>query len=178
MVCAEHGLIDRLAGLVYSERATIAAELCHRDASLGQGDYDQCALLPLAARGDLEAQRHAAVMAAAKLHMPEAFLPGFDPVPTVLEAVSFARLAAAQGDGDDRARVATLLSLAATFTRDGDYAAEALAWLELLADEGHEFADVMIADEAGNEPREVLAAAKEIHAAFVRFGVGESGEND
>jgi hypothetical protein len=47
---------------------------------------------------------------------------------------------------------------------------------ELLADEGHEFADLMIADEAGNEPPEVLSSAKEIHAAFVRFGVGANNE--
>lgn len=176
MVCVEHGLIDRLAGLVYSERATLAAEVCRLDGSLGAGDFDHCALIPLAARGDLEAQRHLAILAAASLHVPEAQSPTFDPVPAALEAASFARLAAAQGNDDDRARAVTLLSLAAVLTHNHGYAAEALAWLELLADEGHALADQMMADEAGNEPADVLAAAKDLHAAFVRFGVGASKE--
>jgi hypothetical protein len=171
MVCAERGILDRLAGVIQNGRQDFLAELKAREASLGAGEFDHLALLPLAARGDVEAMRHLAVMALVKLNEGCA-----NPETLLLEAVSFQRLAAVVGDGGDRVRLVSVLALTALVTGDASYSAEALAWLEMLAGRGHEFIDESLANEAGNEPPEVLAAAKEIHAAFVRFGVGQDRE--
>lgn len=179
MVCAEEGLVDRLGGHFVRQRAMYEGELQRLNASLGLGQNDHCALLLPAAKGDLEAQRHLTLFCAVKANRDIADTSGaYSPslVPSLIEAVLFARLAAVQGEEHDRTMLVYLLSLAAVFSGDADYAAEALAWIELAAEQGDELADQAMAREVGNEPPAVLTAAKDIHAAFVRHGVGVSRE--
>lgn len=176
-VCAEEGLVDRLASMFHSRRWQYEAELQRLDADLGSGLNDHCVLLAPAAKGDVAAQRHLALIAAVQSLRSIAALPSdqpSSPIPSLVEAVVFARLAAAHGEECDRTLLIFLLSLAAIFAGEADYAAEALAWIEVAADQGDELADQAIAREVGNEPAEVLATAKDIHAAFVRHGVGMS----
>jgi hypothetical protein len=176
MVCVENGILDRLASVVHVGREDFCAELRQWDASLGSGDCDHIALLPLAARGDVEAMRHLALIALVKLNEGGLTEGSPDLLPLLLEAGSFQRLAAVAGEDSDRVRLVSVLALTALFTGDRSYSAEALAWLEILADHGHAFIDKSMLNEAGNEPADVLAAANEIHAAFVRFGVGQDRE--
>lgn len=158
-------LVDPLPG---HDMGMLAAALTGVPFSDNHGD--PMALLPLAARGDADAQREIALQA---LYGALGALDG-DPLILLSEGLMFARMAACQsGDGEDIMTVIAMLSLASTLTPGPagcDFAAEAIARLESLADhdgEVGEQASRLLVLCAEREPAQTLELAKSYRARMV-----------
>lgn len=101
-------------------------------------DFNAFAHLKAAATGDITAQR---LLAEAAVQMAVDCGPDLDPMPFVQDGLVFARLAAAHGEAADKGRLLSMLAVAAEICSPDcreEYAGEALALAETLADEGNE----------------------------------------
>ncbi len=164
----------------------LEATLCGRMTVLGlnildeylgphAADYDAhfepIRLFEPAARGDLEAQRKLSMYCAYLVYRGLSAEAHENHTATLAEAISIGRLAAAHGEDKDKMAIAIFLAMGAIYSADYasalEWAAECIARLELLADEGHESAADLLATLAGTETPEVLKLAQIYRARFV-----------
>lgn len=126
-------------------------------------------LLKGAARGDIAAQRALADQSVSLIDNR----PDLDPVSLLHDGLIFARMAATQGDVHDEGRVISMLALVGDLCDElGDhdtgavFAAEYIARIALLADQGVELADVTLGKAADNASPAIMAMAKEYERAL------------
>ncbi|MGV2495049.1 hypothetical protein [Pelagerythrobacter aerophilus] len=125
--------------------------------------------LGAAASGDIEAQR---ILAERGIEL--AIAQG--DLLTALDSAVFARLAAAQGSRGDKGRLLSILALASSLTSEdeGDLreslAAESLALVSLLADEGEECADQFLLSIAEHSTPTAVELSKHLRAAMLEKG--------
>lgn len=129
-----------------------------------EGDEaDPVVLLGRAAHGDVDAMRD---MAGSALHLAMTGRYDVDPIVVLSEGLMFARMAAVRGNEDDAMRVVVMLSLASLFSSEEaatDFAGEALARLELLADGTSKMAEAsaqLLAAHTQHETPDTLECAK------------------
>ena len=127
-------------------------------------------LLKGAARGDIAAQRALADQSVSLVRTR----PDLDPVWLLNDGLIFARMAAMQGDVRDEGRVIAMLALVGDLYDDqGDhetgapFAAEAIARVSRLADQGVDLADVTLGRAADNATPAIMAMAKQYERALL-----------
>lgn len=161
------GLLAQLAALAYNPQMAEWAEGARHDIEHSPDGNSAFSLFAPAARGNLEAQRRLSILGVLSMHM----VGSGDQMVPLAEGLAYGRQAAIQGDQSDRYRLVKMLALAATVTGGVDFAAEALAWLEALANEGHEEAAQLLASHAGTERPEAMEIAKAFHGDMTRYGM-------
>ena len=126
-------------------------------------------LLKVAARGDVAAQRALADQSV-KLIGNRSDL---NPISLLNDGLIFARMAATQGDAHDEGRVMSMLALLGDICGElGDHdmgavcAAEAIARLSLLADQGVDLADQNLGKAADNASPAIMIMAKQFERAL------------
>lgn len=124
------------------------------------GAFNPFALLPAAAAGDIEAQRALADGACGLVALCDQSM---DPLPILSDGLVFARLAAAQGDHADNGRLVTMLGMACDLCGDErriEYAGEAIAVAERMAEAGSEHASELVPLMVDKLPPEAAAMAQ------------------
>jgi hypothetical protein len=123
-------------------------------------------LLVRASWGDIDALREISDAAYQAIG-----LPGVAKPLAFMEAITFARLAAAQGDGNDARVLMYLLSQFAAFWRDNDnvelaiqFEADALLLAEAMADEGDEEVGDMVVAAADHIPASVHLRVQQLRS--------------
>lgn len=122
--------------------------------------FNPFALLRAAATGDITAQRQLADGAC----MMAATQPDFDPLPIISDGLVFARLAAAHGETADAGRLISMLVTACNLCSDErqyEYAGEALAVAERMAEAGDESVADVMPSLAEQLPLQVVAYAQD-----------------
>ena len=126
-------------------------------------------LLKDAARGDIAAQRALADQAVSLVRNR----PDLDPVWLLNDGLIFARMAATQGDAHDEGRVMSMLALLGDICGElGDHdmgavcAAEGIARMSLLADQGVDLADENLGKAADNASPAIMIMAKQFERAL------------
>ena len=127
-------------------------------------------LLRGAARGDLAAQRALADQSVSLVRNR----PDLDPVWLLNDGLIFARMAAMQGDVRDEGRVIAMLALVGDLCDEqgehetgAPFAAEAIARVSRLADQGVDLADVTLGRAADNATPAIMAMAKQYERALL-----------
>ena len=127
-------------------------------------------LLRGAARGDIAAQRALADQAVSMVHNR----PDLDPVCLLNDGLIFARMAAMQGDVSDEGRVIAMLALVGDLCDEqgehetgAPFAAEAIARISRMADQGVDLADLTLGRAADNATPAIMAMAKEYERALL-----------
>ena len=137
------------------------------------GGIDPMGLIGQAARGDIAAQRQLADMAIYLALKGD----GCDPIVTLSEGLMMQRLAAAQGNDDDQMATIVMLSLASVLAQGEmarDFASEALARLEMLANGAGEMAEQaaqLLTAVAPHETAETMEIAKDYRDRLLAKGV-------
>ena len=126
-------------------------------------------LLKGAARGDIAAQRALADQSVLLINRR----PDLDPVCLLNDGLIFARMAASQGDACDEGRVISMLALVGDLCNElGDcatgavFAAEYIARIALLADQGVDLADETLGKAADNASPAIMKMAKQFERAM------------
>lgn len=130
-------------------------------------------LLKGAARGDIAAQRALADQSVTLINNR----PDLDPVCLLTDGLIFARMAASQGGVHDEGRVISMLALVGDLCDEsGDhetgavFAAECIARISLLADQGVELADQTLGKAADNASPAIMTMAKQFERAMRAVG--------
>ena len=127
------------------------------------------ALLRLAARGDIAAQRALAMQSVSLVESRT----DLDPATLLTDGLIFARMAAVQGDVSDEGRVIAMLAqLGRHFSDEGDeyssatLMAETIARVALLSERGSDLAEAKIQELIDQASPEVVVMAKEFERAM------------
>ncbi|MBM0169670.1 hypothetical protein [Altererythrobacter sp. C41] len=133
------------------------------------GSFNPFRYLSAAAAGDIEAQRTIAERGIA--HAVE-----HCDVLAAMDAAVFARLAAAHGMRDDQGRLLSILAIVGDLATEDEVdlreslAAESLALISLLADDGEECADQFLLSIAEHSTPTAVELSKHLRAAMLDKG--------